>query len=51
MTEREAMACFHDWRAARHRKAETRRLWRSRCIRLALPLSIGLAAFALAQLL
>ena len=32
MTEREAMACFHDWRAARHRKAETRRLWRSRCI-------------------
>jgi hypothetical protein len=49
MTEREAMACFHDWRAARHRKAETRR--RSRCIRLALPLSIGLAAFALAQLL
>ena len=32
MTEREAMARFHDWRAARHRKAETRRLWRSRCI-------------------
>ena len=51
MSEREALARFHDWRAARHRKAETRRLWRSRCIRLAVPLSIGLAALALAQLL
>ena len=51
MTERKALALFHDWRAAWHPKAETRRLWRSRCIRLAVPLSIGLAAFALAQLL
>jgi hypothetical protein len=51
MSEREALARFRDWRAARHRKAETRRLWRSRCIRLAVPLSIGLAALALAQLL
>jgi hypothetical protein len=47
VTEREALARFHDWRAALHRMAETRRLWRSRCIRLAVPLSIGLAAFAL----
>ena len=46
MSEREALARFHDWRAARHRKAEKRRLWRSRCIRLAVPLSIGLVALA-----
>ena len=30
MSEHEAQARFHDWCAARHRKAETRRLWRSR---------------------
>ena len=29
MSEHEALARFHDWCAARHRKAETRRLWRS----------------------
>ena len=28
------MVRFHDWRAARDRKAVTRRLWRSRCIGL-----------------
>ena len=32
MTKREALARFHDWCAARHRKAETRRLLRSRCV-------------------
>jgi hypothetical protein len=31
MSEREALARFHDWCAARHRKL-TRRLWRSRCV-------------------
>ena len=30
MSKHEAQARFHDWCAARHRKAETRRLWRSR---------------------
>ena len=32
MSEHEALARFHDWCAARHRKVETRRLWRSRCM-------------------
>ena len=32
MSEHEALARFHYWCAARHRKAETRRLWRSRCV-------------------
>ena len=32
MSEHEALTPFHDWRAARHRKAETRRRWRSRCM-------------------
>jgi hypothetical protein len=32
MSEREAQARFHDWCAARHTKAETPRLWRSRCM-------------------
>ena len=40
---------FHDWRAARDRKAMTRRLWRSRCSGLvAVPVSIGLATLVLA---
>src|ERR1700736_1389494 len=33
MSEGRAMVRFHDWRAARDRKAVTRRLWRSRCHR------------------
>jgi hypothetical protein len=32
MSEPEALARFHDWCAAGHRKAETRQLWRSRCM-------------------
>jgi hypothetical protein len=32
MSEHEALTRFHDGCAARHRKAETRRLWRSRCL-------------------
>ena len=32
MNEHEAQARFHDCGAARHRKAETRRLWHSRCV-------------------
>jgi hypothetical protein len=28
MSEHEALLRFHDWRAAWHGKAETRRLWR-----------------------
>ena len=44
MSEGRALVRFHDWRAARDRKAVTRRLWRSRCIGLvAVPVSIGLA--------
>ena len=40
---------FHDWRAARDRKAMTRPLWRSRCCGLAaVPVSIGLATLVLA---
>ena len=39
---------FDDWRAARDRKAMTRRLWRSRCSGLvAVPISIGLATLVL----
>jgi hypothetical protein len=39
---------FHDWRAARDRKAMTRRLWRSRCSGLmGVPVSIGLASLVL----
>jgi hypothetical protein len=30
MSEHEAQARLHHWRAVRHRKAETRRLWRCR---------------------
>jgi len=48
MSEREALVRFHDWRAARDRKAATRRRWRSRCIRLVVPASIGLVALVLA---
>jgi len=48
MSEREAPVRFHDWRAARDRKAATRRRWRSRCIRLVGPASIGLVALVLA---
>jgi hypothetical protein len=47
MSEREALVRFHDWRAARDRKAATRRRWR-RCIRLVVPASIGLVALVLA---
>ena len=32
MSEHEALLRFHDWCAAWHRKAETRRLWRRRCV-------------------
>src|SRR5246127_5941466 len=47
MSEGGALVRFHDWRAARGRKALTRRLWRSRCIGLvAVPVSIGLATQA-----
>jgi hypothetical protein len=31
MSKHEALARFHYWCAERHRKVETRRLWRSRC--------------------
>ena len=43
------MVHFHAWRAARDRKAATRRLWRSRSSGLVtVPLSIGLATLVLA---
>ena len=32
MSEDEPPARFHDWCAARHRKVETRWLWRFRCV-------------------
>ena len=32
MSEGKALLRFHDWRAARNRKAMTRRLWCSRCM-------------------
>ena len=49
MSEGRALVHFHDWRAARDRKAATRRLWRSNCIGLvAVPVSIGLATLVLA---
>ena len=32
MSEHEALLRFHDWCAAWHGKAETRRLWRCRCV-------------------
>ena len=48
MSEREALVRFHDWRAARDRKAATRRLRRFRCIKLVEPASIGLVALVLA---
>ena len=32
MSEHEALARFHYWCAARHRKAGTRRLWSRRCV-------------------
>jgi hypothetical protein len=48
MSEGGELVHFHDWRAARDRKAVTRRLWRSRCIGLvAVPVSIGLATLVL----
>jgi hypothetical protein len=47
VSEGGALVRFHQWRAARDRKALTRRLWRSRCIGLvAVPVSIGLATQA-----
>ena len=48
MSEREALVRFHDWRAARDRKAATRRLRRFRCIKRVEPASIGLVALVLA---
>ena len=48
MSEGRALVHFHDWRAARDRKAATRRLWRSRCSRLVtVAVSIGLATLVL----
>ena len=48
MSEGRALVRIHDWRAARDRKAMTRRLWRSRCSGLvAVPVSIGLATLVL----
>ena len=48
MSEGGELVHFHDWRAARDRKAATRHLWRSRCIGLvAVPVSIGLATLVL----
>jgi hypothetical protein len=41
MSKREALVRFHDWRAARDRKAATRR-------RLVVPASIGLVVLVLA---
>ena len=32
MSEHEALTRFHYWCAGGHRKAETRRLWRHRCV-------------------
>jgi hypothetical protein len=32
VSEHEALTRFHDRCAPRHRKAETRRLWRRRCV-------------------
>jgi hypothetical protein len=32
MSEDEALTRFYYWCAVRHRKAETRRLWRRRCV-------------------
>jgi hypothetical protein len=32
MSKHEAQARFHHWCAPRHRKAETRRLWRRCCV-------------------
>jgi hypothetical protein len=48
MSKREALVRFHDWRAARDRKAATRRRWRPRCIRLVVAASMGLVALVLA---
>ena len=48
MSEGGALVRFHDWRAARDRKAATRRLCGSRGIGLvAVPVSIGLATLVL----
>jgi len=48
MSEGRALVHFHDWRAARDRKAVTRRLWRSNCSGLvAVPVSIGLPTLVL----
>ena len=49
MSEGGELVHFHEWRAARDRKAATRRLWRSRCSGLVtVPLSIGRATLVLA---
>jgi hypothetical protein len=41
MSEGGALVRFHDRRAARDLRAATRRLWRSRCIRLVVPVAMG----------
>jgi hypothetical protein len=49
MSEREARERFHNWRAARERDAEARRQRHStRIVLMAMPVSIAIAAFALA---
>jgi hypothetical protein len=50
MSEGGELVRFHDWRAARGRKAVTRRLWPSRCMHrvVAVPVSIGLATLMVA---
>jgi hypothetical protein len=32
MSEHQELARFHHWCGGRHRRAETRRLWRARCM-------------------
>jgi hypothetical protein len=48
MSEREVVVRFHDWRAATGPQGATHRRWRTRCIRLVVPASIGLVALVLA---
>ena len=49
MSEREALECFHNWRAARGRDAEAHRPPRSnRVDRITVPFSIAITALGLA---
>jgi hypothetical protein len=51
MSEGGELVHFHDWRAARDRKAATRRLWRSRCSELVtVAVSIGLGPIGVVEL-